>query len=154
MSSGFSFPHWLMLWSLASPWTSACPFVQRVLDCFGGTPWVYLVMAWKSVFNFHLLGLITKCLWKDFSLICCHKQPHITLLWTCGVRWLDWKFMVRDDLRCCRIYIPLSTTNCCLVKFSLCDNNIVVLRGKGVRSCLHFGGNQTLYSLEESMKWR
>lgn len=78
----------------ALPWTLVYPFVEWVLDSFRGALSIHLVVACKNI-SFHLLlFFINKCLWKGFNLICCHKQPHITLLWTYGVWQLDWKFMV------------------------------------------------------------
>lgn len=69
----------------ALPWTLVYPLVKWVLDFFRGAVSIHLVVVCKNI-NFHLLFFINKRLWTVFNLICCHKQPHINLLWTYGVR--------------------------------------------------------------------
>lgn len=85
-SSESDFSYWLILWLDALPWTLVYPFVEWVLDCFRGAPSSHLVVPCKNTISFHLLlFFISKCLWKRFSLVCCHKQLHVNLLWTYGV---------------------------------------------------------------------
>lgn len=139
-SSRFGFSGWLIWQFLGITRNFSSAFCGVGFRLLQGVLSVFF--ACKNMIHFHLLFFITKSLWKDFSLICCHKQPLNSIaldLWGLMIRWKIYEMwrsgMLWSQYQCYN-YKLLS------VKLALCDNSALVVSDGELRFSDHCCENQ------------